>query len=89
MKTASNKKNRNRLVLQHPYFQALQVKFGYAITGHKSQGGQWDCAFIDLGYFIEDMWDESMMRWLYTVITRAKEKVYLINFPKPFVDLED
>ncbi|MFK8045931.1 MAG: ATP-dependent RecD-like DNA helicase [Crocinitomicaceae bacterium] len=84
-----NKKIRNRLLMQHPYFQALQVKFGYAITGHKSQGGQWDCAFIDMGYFVEDMWDESMMRWLYTVITRAKEKVYLVNFPKPFVDLED
>ncbi len=84
-----NKKIRNRLVMQHPYFQALQVKFGYAITGHKAQGGQWDCIFVDLGYFIDDMWDESMMRWLYTVVTRAKEKVYLVNFPKPFVTLED
>lgn len=84
-----NKKIRNRLVMQHPYFQALQVKFGYAITGHKSQGGQWDCVFIDLGYFVEDMWDESMMRWLYTVVTRAKEKVYLVNFPKPFTGEED
>ena len=84
-----NKKIRNRLVMQHPFFQALQVKFGYAITGHKSQGGQWDCVFVDLGYFVEDMWDESMMRWLYTVVTRAKQKLYLINFPKPFTGQED
>ncbi|MFK8038599.1 MAG: ATP-dependent RecD-like DNA helicase [Crocinitomicaceae bacterium] len=84
-----NKKIRNRLVMKHPYFQALQVKFGYAITGHKSQGGQWECVFIDLGYFLEEMWDESLMRWLYTVVTRAKDKVYLVNFPKPFVNLED
>ncbi|MDX1349793.1 MAG: AAA family ATPase [Putridiphycobacter sp.] len=84
-----NKKIRNRLVMQHPYFQALQVKFGYAVTGHKSQGGQWDCVFVDLGYFVEDMWDEGMMRWLYTVVTRAKDKVYLINFPKPFTGLEE
>ena len=80
-----NKKIRNRLVMNHPYFQALQVKFGYAVTGHKSQGGQWDCVFIDIGYFVEDMWDESMMRWLYTVATRAKKKLYLVNLPKPFM----
>ncbi|MFD1553576.1 ATP-dependent endonuclease [Putridiphycobacter roseus] len=84
-----NKKIRNKLLMQHPYFQALQVKFGYAITGHKSQGGQWDAVFVDMGYFVEDMWDEAMMRWLYTVATRAKEKLYLVNFPKPFTGKEE
>jgi len=79
-----NKKIRNRLVMNHPYFQALQVKFGYAITGHKAQGGQWDVAFIDIGYFVNDMWDLSFMRWLYTTVTRAKEKVYLVNLPEVF-----
>ena len=84
-----NRKIRNRLIMKHPYFQALQTKFGYAITGHKSQGGQWDCIFVDIGYFVDDMWDESMMRWLYTVVTRAKEKVYLVNFPESFVGERD
>lgn len=84
-----NKKIRNRRVMKHPHFQALQVKFGYAITGHKSQGGQWECVFIDIGYFVEDMWDESMMRWLYTVVTRAKSKVYLVNLPQVFSGLTD
>ncbi len=84
-----NKKIRNKLLMQHPFFQALQVKFGYAITGHKSQGGQWDAVFVDLGYFVADMWDESMMRWLYTVATRAKEKLYLVNFPNAFTGKEE
>ena len=84
-----NKKIRNRMVMNHPFFQALQVKFGYAITGHKAQGGQWEIVFIDVGYFVDDMWDISYMRWLYTTVTRAKEKVYLINFPKVFTGLED
>lgn len=83
-----NKKIRNKLVMQNPYFQALQVKFGYAITGHKAQGGQWDIVFIDVGYFVEEMWDISYMRWLYTTVTRAKEKVYLVNFPKIFTGEE-
>ena len=79
-----NKRIRNRLIMNHPYFQALQVKFGYAVTGHKAQGGQWDVVFIDIGYFVDDMWDVSFMRWLYTTVTRAKEKLYLVNLPEVF-----
>ena len=79
-----NKKIRNRLIMQHPFFQALQVKFGYAVTGHKAQGGQWEVVFIDIGYFVDEMWNESFMRWLYTTVTRAKEKVYLVNLPPAF-----
>ncbi len=63
-----------------PYYNALQVKFSYAITCHKSQGGQWPVVFIDQGFLKEENIDESFMRWLYTAITRATEKVYLINF---------
>jgi len=84
-----NKKVRNRLVMTNPYFQALQVKFAYAVTCHKAQGGQWSAIFIDHGYFLEDMWDKEYMRWLYTAVTRAKEKLYLVNFAENFVPRED
>jgi ATP-dependent exoDNAse (exonuclease V) alpha subunit len=80
-----NKRIRNRKVMENPYFQALQVKFGYAVTVHKAQGGQWPVVFIDQGYFVPDMWNEEYMRWLYTAITRASEKIYLVNFYEGFV----
>ncbi len=80
-----NKRIRNQLVMNNPYFQALQVKFGYAVTCHKAQGGQWSAVFVDHGYFVEDMWDKEYMRWLYTAITRASEKLYLVNFDQRFV----
>lgn len=83
-----NKRKRNKLVMSNPYFQALQVKFAYAVTCHKSQGGQWDVIFIDQGYFVEEMWTAEYMRWLYTAVTRAKEKLYLVNFCKPFVKMD-
>ena len=63
-----------------PYYNALQVKFSYAITCHKSQGGQWPVVFIDQGYLKADDIDDNFLRWLYTAITRATEKIYLINF---------
>ena len=68
----------------NPYFNALQVKFGYALTCHKTQGGQWDNVFIDLGHLNEEHIDRSFYRWLYTAFTRAKKKVYTINFPEGF-----
>lgn len=64
------------------YFNALQIKFAYAVTCHKSQGGQWDNVFIDNGYLTDDMLDREYLRWLYTALTRAKKKVYLVNFNK-------
>jgi len=79
-----NKRKRNKMIMENPYFQALQVKFGYAVTCHKSQGGQWPVIFIDQGYFTEEMWDNEYMRWLYTAITRASEKLYLVNFSPSF-----
>ena len=66
-------------VKNNKYFNALQVKFSYAITCHKSQGGQWDSVFIEQPYLPNGM-DKDYMRWLYTAITRAKNKLYLIGF---------
>lgn len=66
-------------VKENEYFNALQVKFSYAITCHKSQGGQWDTVFVEQPY-LPDGVDRDYIRWLYTAITRAKEKLYLIGF---------
>ena len=67
-----------------PYFNALQVKFGYAVTCHKSQGGQWKAVFVDQGYLTDDSIDVEYLRWLYTAFTRATEKLYLVNFHEKF-----
>ncbi len=63
-----------------PWLNALQVKYGNAITCHKAQGGQWPIVFIDRGYITEEMMDTSYWRWLYTAVTRATDKLYLVNF---------
>ena len=76
----SNRKKRNELIRKNPYYQALQVKFAYAITCHKSQGGQWKAVFVDQGFLTEEMVDREYARWLYTAITRATERLYLVNF---------
>jgi len=75
-----NKKKRAALVMKSPYYNALQVKFSYAVTCHKAQGGQWPIVFIDQGFLPPDGIDHEYLRWLYTAITRAKEKVYFLNF---------
>jgi len=67
-----------------PYYNALQVKFAYAVTCHKAQGGQWKSVFLDQGYFTEEMLSLDYLRWLYTAFTRASEKLYLVNFAKEF-----
>ena len=74
----------NKKIKEDQFFNALQIKFAYAITCHKSQGGQWENVFIDLGYFKEDMLNKSYLRWLYTALTRSSKKLYLINFNKNF-----
>jgi len=80
------KKARYQKVRDNPYFNALQVKFSYAVTCHKAQGGQWKTVFVDHGYLNDDMIDKEFIRWLYTAFTRATEKLYLINFHKSFFD---
>ncbi|MGA1386223.1 MAG: ATP-binding domain-containing protein, partial [Flavobacteriaceae bacterium] len=72
-------------IKNNPFFNALQVKFSYAITCHKAQGGQWDTVFIEQPYLPDGLTVESM-RWLYTAMTRAKKKLYLIGFDKTFFD---
>ena len=70
-------------VKKNPFFNALQVKYSYAITCHKSQGGQWKRVFIEQPYLPEGM-DKDFFRWLYTALTRAKERVYLVGFSKSY-----
>lgn len=77
--------NRSKLmekIKENIYFNALQVKFSYAVTCHKAQGGQWQHVFVDQGYVTRDMLSPDYFRWLYTALTRATEKVYLINWPE-------
>ncbi|MFO7863180.1 MAG: AAA family ATPase [Salinivirgaceae bacterium] len=81
-----NKKKRFEAIREDPYYNALQVKYAYAFTCHKSQGGQWDSVFVDPGYFTEDMLGVDYLRWLYTAFTRASEKLYLINFRNEFFE---
>ncbi len=78
------KKERLDKTRNNPYYQALQVKFAYSLTCHKTQGGQWNTVFIDLGYFTQEMLDREYLRWLYTALTRARVNVYLIAFPEFF-----
>lgn len=79
-----NKRERWKKVKENPYFNALQVKFAYALTCHKAQGGQWKAVYIDHGYINEEMLDIEFYRWLYTAFTRPAEKLYLVNFDKGF-----
>lgn len=84
-----NKRKRYDLILKNPYFNALQVKYAYAVTCHKSQGGQWSVVFVDPGFIPEDSSGESYYRWLYTAITRASERVYLVNFKDSKITTSD
>lgn len=77
-----NKSKRYQQILKNPYFNALQVKYANAITVHKSQGGQWEHVFIDYGFIPEEMKNRGYLRWLYTAVTRATKKLYLVNFPE-------
>ena len=76
-----NKRDRYKAMRQNPYFNALQVKFGYALTCHKTQGGQWPCVFIDAPYIKEnESLQISDLRWFYTAVTRAQKQLYFVNF---------
>ena len=75
-----SKRKRMEEIRKNPYYNALQVKYGYAVTCHKAQGGEWKRVFIDQGYVGEDMVNPDYYRWLYTAFTRASEKLYLVNW---------
>lgn len=78
------KSKRYKQIREDPYYNALQLKYAYAITGHKSQGGQWRCVFIDNMLWNAPSIDD--LKWLYTALTRAVEKVYLVNFPEEYLE---
>ncbi len=82
------KRERMKAVKEDPYFNALQIKYAYAVTCHKSQGGQWQRVFVDQGFMTEDMLSPDYFRWLYTALTRATETLYLVNWPKEELDEE-
>lgn len=75
-----HKADRMKALKNDPYFNALQIKYAYASTCHKAQGGQWEHVYIEQGYITEDMLGMDYYRWLYTAITRASSKLYLINW---------
>jgi len=83
-----NKRKRWEKIRENEYFNALQVKFAYAVTCHKAQGGQWKTVFIDHGYLVEEMIDREYLRWMYTAFTRPVEKLALVNFNKEFFEEE-
>ena len=80
------KKERAEAVRKDPYLNALQVKFAYALTCHKSQGGQWSAVFVDQGFLPDDNVNREFVRWLYTAITRASREVFLMNFRPQFFE---
>jgi exodeoxyribonuclease-5 len=80
----ADKGERMDLIKKDPYLSALQIKFAYALTCHKSQGGQWDAVFVDQGYLTEEQVDKEYIRWLYTAMTIAKKEVFMVNFHSKF-----
>ncbi|MDU1889102.1 MAG: AAA family ATPase [Dysgonomonas sp.] len=81
----STRQAKMRRLKTDPFFNAVQVKFAYAVTCHKAQGGEWTNVFLDLGYISEEHMGINFYRWLYTAITRASSKLYLVNLPDEFV----
>ncbi|MEA2041250.1 MAG: AAA family ATPase [Bacteroidota bacterium] len=80
----NNKRTLFKKIKDNPYFNAMQVKYGYAVTCHKAQGGQWSTVFIDQGWLTKDMINTEFLRWLYTAFTRSTEKLRLVNFSNDF-----
>ena len=76
------KADRMKGLREDTYYNALQVKFGYAVTCHKAQGGQWTDVFVDQGYLTDDMIGPDYIHWLYTAFTRATGHLYLVNWPE-------
>ena len=82
------KSKRLKQVMEDVYYSALQVKYGYAVTCHKAQGGQWAHVYIDQGYVTEEMLTPDYIHWLYTAFTRATDRLFLVNWPKNQVEAE-
>ena len=82
----TSEKARVEKVKSSQFYNAVQAKFAYALTCHKTQGGQWDAIFIDHGYLTAEMVDAGFVRWLYTALTRSTTEVYLVNFNEMFFE---
>jgi exodeoxyribonuclease-5 len=80
----ANKRMKMQELKSNPYFNALQIKFAFAVTCHKAQGGQWEAVFIDQGYLTEEMVNTDFLRWLYTASTRATKQLFMVNFSSTF-----
>ena len=81
-----SKLKRFREIRENPHYNALQVKFSYAVTCHKAQGGQWRAVFVDRCLFGDEPMTRDLLRWLYTALTRATDKLYLVNFDTAFYE---
>ena len=80
------KADRMKAIRQNQFYNALQVKFAYAVTCHKAQGGQWAHVYVDQGYMTDDMLTPDYIHWLYTAFTRATEMLYLVNWPETQIE---
>ncbi|MBB3187907.1 ATP-dependent DNA helicase [Microbacter margulisiae] len=87
--TIGNRRERAKQMQKDPFLNALQVKFAYAVTCHKAQGGQWQIVFVDQGMVADDQLNADYYRWLYTAFTRATGMIYLVNFPDHFFAKEN
>lgn len=83
-----NRQQRFKEMRKNPWFNALQVKFAYALTCHKTQGGQWNEVFIDSSLNLKDNLDTEDLKWIYTALTRAQEQVFFVNFKEEFFSIE-
>ncbi len=81
-----SKLKRFKEIRENPHYNAVQVKFSYAVTCHKAQGGQWRAVFVDRCLFGDEPMTRDMLRWLYTALTRATDRLYLVNFDKQFYE---
>jgi hypothetical protein len=82
----STKRDRLQRIKEDDYYNAIQVKYSYAVTCHKAQGGQWAHVYIDQGYMTDDMLTPDYIHWLYTAFTRATDKLFLVNWPTTQID---
>jgi exodeoxyribonuclease-5 len=80
------KRERMKKMKADPHYNALQVKYAYAVTCHKAQGGQWQNVFLDQGYMSDEYLTPDYFRWLYTAFTRASKTLYLVNYPKEQIE---
>ncbi|MFD1257007.1 ATP-dependent RecD-like DNA helicase [Mucilaginibacter terrae] len=79
-----NRRDKLKELKLNPYYNALQIKFAYAVTCHKAQGGQWEAVFVDQGYLTDEMVNTDFLRWFYTACTRATKELFLVNFNSKF-----